>query len=144
MNISLFRSIWIVFLFFCLISFEAHAEKASPCTKFFYEDEIQVSGKIIEKTYAGPPNYQSIRGGDSTETVETLQLYKPICVYSKQGDQINEAAKNIKAIQLVEKFLESSRLKGRHAQIKGKLFSAQSAHHRTTVLLQVFDIRQAQ
>lgn len=56
---------------------------------------VTLKGKMIRQTFAGPPNYESIKKGDSPETYWILQLTSPICVNGE------EAETNVSDIQLV-------------------------------------------
>lgn len=117
----------------------------SSCTAFQFGDEIGVGGWIVKRTYAGPPNFQSVQRGDMPETIYVLQLNKPACVHPAQTDQENEAAETVGEAQLV--VMESgqsktaSRLMGRRVWVTGKFFSAHSGHHHTPVLLEVTNVR---
>ena len=116
---------------------------ASSCTIFQFGNEVRIGGWITKRTYAGPPNYQSIQSGDMPETIHVLHMDKPACVHPAQTDLENEAADNIGEAQLVVmergSFKAASRLIGRHVWVTGRFFSAHSGHHHTPVLLEVIN-----
>jgi hypothetical protein len=46
---------------------------------------LKVAGTIVEKTFPGGPNYESVAEGDKPETVWLLQLANAICVKAGKG-----------------------------------------------------------
>ena len=48
-------------------------------------DGVKLTGTISKKTFPGPPNYESIKKGDTPETYRVLQLDKPICTMASSG-----------------------------------------------------------
>ena len=106
--------------------------------------EVTVTGRILRKTFPGPPNYQSVRRGDKPETIWILHLDKPVCV-TGNTDETNEPEQRVTDLQLVLDGTEYRRFRyfigGRiRVLATGKLFHAHTAHHRTSVLLEVEDI----
>src|SRR5262245_57368189 len=63
--------------------------------------EVTLVGKVSFRTFAGPPNYQSVANGDTAERVALLELTAPICVRSNTSDLINVSRDDIKIVQLV-------------------------------------------
>jgi hypothetical protein len=51
-------------------------------------DLVSLNGKIIRKTFPGPPNYENIKTGDQPETYWILILTTPLCVNAKTGDSL--------------------------------------------------------
>lgn len=133
---------WLVLL--CLAA-NAYCAEIPACTVFRFGDEISVEGRMVKRTFAGPPNYKSIRHGDVPETAWVLKLDNPVCVYPVQADRENEAANDIGQLQLVfmerRQLREAHRLIARHVVATGKFFSAHSGHHHTSILLEIVDIR---
>lgn len=132
----------IAFLFICTSAMPA---EASSCTELHFGEDVTVGGKLTKRTYAGPPNYQSIRHGDIPERVRILRLDKLACLYPLPSDQENETKLNVTEVQLV--FLDAESLQSaqtapsRHVFVTGQFFSAQSGHHHTPALLEVSSIR---
>ncbi len=109
--------------------------------------EVNVTGTILRKTFPGPPNYESVRRGDKAETIWILHLHNPVCV-TGNTDETNEPERRVTDMQLVLDGDEYPRFRkfigGRsRVIIRGKLFHAHTAHHRTSVLLEVEDIRKS-
>jgi hypothetical protein len=97
-------------------------------------------GKIRRETFAGPPNYESIKSGDAPETYWILHLAKPICVSGEEPE------KNVSDIQLIlsaDQYPRHKGLLGKRVVVSGKLMHAETGHHHTSVLLTVAEIRGA-
>jgi hypothetical protein len=107
-----------------------------------YEPAVaELSGKLVSKMFAGPPNYQDALKGDAPETFWLLNLDSPICVdEDRTKPDLNPAQKNVRSIQLVlDKDAEARAklLSGKRVQTAGTLFAAHSGHHHTPVVLTV-------
>ena len=101
---------------------------------------VSLSGKLIRETFAGPPNYHDIKSGDRAETFFLLVLAKPTCTFVDQNDFDHRAEKSVEKLQLVflsdaaAKYMKYRPYLG-NVQCEGKLFSAQTGHHYTPVLM---------
>lgn len=109
--------------------------------------EVNLTGTILRKTFPGPPNYQSIKRGDRAETIWILHLDSPVCV-TGNTDEINEPEQRVTDVQLVLDGAEFARFRkftGGRVRVRatGKLFHAHTAHHRTSVLMEVEDMRKS-
>jgi hypothetical protein len=107
---------------------------------------VELSGTIIRKTMPGPPNYESIRKGDTPETLWILHLDRPVCV-TGNTDDVNEPERNVTDLQLVldeKQYAQIRKYVGQRIRVTmtGTLFHSHTAHHRTSVLLAVKGIRQ--
>lgn len=111
-----------------------------------YEPSIvELNGTIIRKTFPGPPNYESIRGGDAAEVCWMLVLTRPVCVDRDKTDpDLNPAQKDVSRIQLVFRDVEIYKtqkdLVGKSVVAKGTLFGAHTGHHHTPILLTVITL----
>ncbi|HSE16279.1 MAG TPA: DUF4431 domain-containing protein [Pyrinomonadaceae bacterium] len=126
-------------LFLILLITTEPARPVAPQSCLSYEpDTVSLKGKIKRRTFAGPPNYESVAKGDRPERMWVLHLSRPICV-SASGDRQEE--KNVSDLQLVFKGAEDYRryrsFVGKRATVDGTLFHAQTGHHYTPVLLTV-------
>src|SRR5215472_16788896 len=97
---------------------------------------VRITGTIIERTFPGPPNYESIKDGDEPETYWPLVLRGPVCVdQGDPGDLINEGKKGIRRIQLVlhdeGAYDKYHRLLGKRVVATGTLYGSHTAHHKT-------------
>lgn len=107
-----------------------------------YEPAVVVlEGKLIIKTYFGPPNFGEDPKTDSRERSWILSLDKPIKVRAKdETDPVTgPSVDNVRELQLV---LHKPRRKmiGKKVRVKGTLFHAHTGHHHTDVLMDVESI----
>jgi hypothetical protein len=103
---------------------------------------LALKGKVIRKTFAGPPNYSNISKGDKAEVYWLLELDAAICVNEdKAQPDLNPPLKDVKTVQLVflngEAYKTYQPLVGRRVVATGSLFGAHTAHHHTDALLTV-------
>jgi hypothetical protein len=128
----------IVFLF--LILFIAGASPAhAQCLG--YGGKVQLTGTLERRTFPGPPEFESIAAGDAPETVWLLRLDAPVCVARDHKDEsgINAGASSLKQVQLLlnqDQYKLYAKWIGTRVTLRGKLFGAATAHHRTAVLLE--------
>lgn len=124
--------------------FSSNATMAQGCLS--YEPAtVTLKGKITPKTFAGPPNYESVKKGDTPERYWILHLTRPICINADEniiGGERQE--KNVSKIQLVfteKEYAPYKGLLGKRVQVNGKLWHAHTGHHHTNILLTVLEIK---
>jgi hypothetical protein len=131
----------IILLFIAL----AGSAIAAECLKY-EPSNATLCGTIIETTYPGPPNYESVKDGDRPEIYWVLHLDVPICTRGEADNELNASEENIKEVQLVLKEKQYNLYKdlvGTKVCVFGSLFHAISGHHHTIVLLTVKEIKKA-
>src|SRR5262245_41708555 len=116
------------------------ALQAPAC--FHFEPAVStISGTLVRKTYAGPPNYEDIKSGDRPETGWYVRLAKPICVTGTPGDEVNgEDERGVDLVQLVlthDEYKTHGGLVGKKVKATGTFFRWHTGHHHTPVLLTV-------
>ena len=117
---------------------------------FFSQPSIStLTGTIKVKVSPGPPNYESIKKGDTAEPGYYLTLDKPIDVnllpkVRIPENSLDEPEKNVKKIQLViSRKHDWSIIKSKHhVKLTGKLFHWFTGHHHTKVLMDVKKAKQ--
>ena len=131
-----------------LIAFFCSAVRAgSPGDCLTYEKAtVQLTGRIVIKTFPGPPNYESIEQGDEPEKPWILRLSKPICMKADSDDEFNVAEARVSDIHLVlypEQYrkLRTIMRKG-PVTVRGTLFHSFNAHHHARVLMRVTGIKE--
>lgn len=121
---------------------EASAQK---CLK--YEQPVSLTGKLYSRIFAGPPNWKSIRKGDSREKAWLVSLNRKICTIADGSDNFNVSERGIVELQLVIKNKKHWRVMqsslGKQVRLVGTLFHGHSGYHRTQVLIDVSDIKAA-
>ena len=121
------------------------AEQPQDCLK--YEPElVTLHGTIERQSFPGPPNYESVKDGDALEIYWFLRLDQPLCVVGTD-DPYNPAQAEVERVQLVFKGPDAYKryraLMGRKAIATGTLYGAQTAHHKTPLLISVVDLAAA-
>jgi len=108
---------------------------ASDCVK--YGVQVEISGFYGEVVFPGPPNYENVRAGDASETASFLFLENAICI-SAGGDEMELAIASTRVIQLSCPSYIIGLLRdaaGKLSKVRGSLFAAHTAHHRTSALI---------
>jgi hypothetical protein len=108
---------------------------------------VTLVGALTSKTFPGRPNYESVEKGDEPETYWILNLAQPICTIQSQ-DGSHGAAHDVSALQLLftksEMYQTYRSLLDTNVKVTGSLFSAETAHHHTPVMLQVASMESVQ
>lgn len=120
------------------------AEKEDVCL----ESEpavVKIKGKYSQKTFPGPPNYESIKNGDRSETQWILKFDNPVCVNRTPQEEFwtKRAILNVKKVTLVlsqSMYKKYESLMLRKVVVTGTLWEAHTAHHRTRILITVKEI----
>ena len=127
------KTAFLIVLAIIFLSALGHAQ----CLK--YEPAIvKLKGTLIERTFPGPPEYQSIANGDKPETAILLLLDQPICV---EGDKTNlqnsEREINVVLVHVAMRsgYYLNKELINKKVLVTGSLYHAITAHHRTQVLI---------
>jgi len=101
---------------------------------------VTLEGTVSERTYPGPPNFESIASGDRPVEELVLVLVKPICVAAPAGpnyaggfDTPVDAATEVTLVS-ADKALPRS---GTKLRVTGMLFHRFTAYHYTDLLLRV-------
>jgi len=102
-------------------------------------DGVKLTGTISKKTFPGPPNYESIKKGDTPETYWVLHLDKPACTTASSD---NDAEANVTDLQLIltqKQYALYRKFVGGKSRvtITGKLSHAMTGHHHTPVMMEV-------
>lgn len=117
-------------------SFSSNTTMAQDCLP--YEPAtVTLKGRITRKTFAGPPNYENIKKGDTPETYWILHLRKPICVSAHEKKNVT----NLQLILSEAQYVKYRNLLGKRIEVSGKLMPANTGHHHTNVLVTVTDMK---
>ena len=94
--------------------------------------EVSLAGTISRRTF--------VNASEQKEVVWILRLAKPVCVNADENSDSNVKRARVKDVQLVLEpgmFAEYRRLLGKKVRATGTLFGEHTAHHFTSVLLDV-------
>jgi hypothetical protein len=106
---------------------------AAPCHS--YDKPATITGKIVFKTFFGPPNFGENPETDARETQALLIPSKPFCV---NADDEYDLEKNQIELTLVPpRGVKLKKFGARQVTVEGSLFHADNGHHNTTILMMV-------
>lgn len=112
---------------------------ADACLKYAPK-KVTLTGIIFLKEDFGPPGYGQDPEHDTREMNVYINLDTPVCVEAK-GDQA--AAHNVGTMQMVyARYPFQKKWAGKHVEVKGTLFAADTGHHWTPVLITATQTRE--
>lgn len=121
---------------FFAVLFAASFIPAEEAAYHYEPEKVTLSGTLIEKMFYGPPGYGEDPEHDAKEQAYIIQLERPISVLPAEGDAMNERHDNVSEVQVINmtRIPLESMLK-KKVMAKGTLFSAETGHHHTDVLI---------
>jgi hypothetical protein len=135
---------WLIALFSLITASGAFAGGPASCLSYG-PSVVTVTGRVVIRTFFGPPNWGEDPAHDSIETQAQLRLDKPICVTHGPNDDLGDGdvseinQRVITLVPLTEKPAFSS-LSGKHIRVTGQLYHAHTMHHRTPLLISVYNV----
>jgi len=96
---------------------------------------VALAGRLVRRTYAGPPNYSDTARGDSIERGWYLELAAPVCLPGTDTTRV------VQLIVPPEMYRRHGAWVGQRVVATGALLSAETGHHHTPVLLAVRELR---
>jgi len=106
---------------------------------------VSLTGRLIQRTLPGPPNYQSIARGDRPQVVDLLILDAPICTIPDYKDSSNTDAfqgqDTIQVRRTESTWREVRRLSGRRVAVTGTLAEWALGPDRTPVVIDPTEVR---
>ena len=112
-----------------------------------YDDStVTLSGTVFSRIYFGPPNYGENPESDAREGAWLILLDAPICITGSSNPKVDNdlPESNQILIHLVAVHVDLASLQraaGKHITVRGSLFHAMTGHHRTPVLMDVYEVR---
>jgi hypothetical protein len=114
---------------------------------FHYEPEkVMLKGKVVSRTFYGPPNYGENPKTDSRESQYILILDSAVDVVATGSDPTDQTERGVRRVTLVVDDFAAHPVRpllGRRVLIEGTLFHAHTGHHHTKVLIEVSSIKRA-
>jgi hypothetical protein len=104
----------------------------------------ELRGRLQLAYFPGPPNYESIKGGDERQTAYLLELEEPFDITTANNPRkpLRDPegwGRNVKRIQLADDGTLKGHV-GKQVTVKGKLLEAVFGHHHTSVLMEDLEI----
>lgn len=131
---------WIEIASLIALSFATRAAGAG-CLQF-WPVEVQLSGLLDARVYAGPPNYESIADGDRAERAFILVLADSICVDPDPESEVNiEPQREIREVHMRWSNGDLGALVGKDVLVRGRLSTTTIGHDRTPVVMDVTEVQ---
>jgi hypothetical protein len=86
-------------LLIAVLLLSATAWPSSLPAECLYYGDVRLTGRLVQQTYPGPPDFESVTQGDEPLVIWILQLDYGVCIVS--GDLSYPGAYNEREIQLV-------------------------------------------
>jgi hypothetical protein len=128
-----------IILFLALL-FTTTATEAQRRQLRYETENITLTGRLVYRTFYGPPNYGETPKEDARETQPILLLDSAIDVLGDSNDEINKTERRVRAITLVSD-LSLKPFVGKRVIVQGSLFHAHTGHHHTKVLMSVSSVK---
>ena len=124
----------------------ASARRAVADSCYHYTPaSVSLTGRLIQRTLPGPPNYQSIARGDRPQVVDLLILDAPICTIADYKDSPNTDAfqgqDTVQVRRVESTWREVRRLSGRRVIVTGTLAEWALGPDRTPVVIDPTEVR---
>jgi len=108
---------------------------------------VSLTGRLMQRTLPGPPNYQSIKRGDRPQVVDLLILEAPICTIADYKDSPNTDAfqgqDTVQVRRAEATWREVRRLSGGRVVVTGALAEWALGPDRTPVVIDPTEVRPA-
>jgi hypothetical protein len=95
---------------------------------------IQIAGTLVQHTYAGPPDYESVTKGDAPLTVWKLQLDERICVDANTRYPREVIQFEIELALTPEQYRQYRPLLGQKVRVTGQLKHGGASHQKPLVI----------
>jgi hypothetical protein len=119
-------------------------QQISECFDVSKNEPRFLKGRLENKIFPGPPNFEDVQTGDTPEPAFILQLHKPICV---RGDEWSLPGRRFQDVHLVADSIRSSNLHelvGRDVEVSlEEQYGAHTGHHRAPLVANVIAVRSA-
>lgn len=107
------------------------------------DQQVTLQGALIQQTFPGPPNYESIKDGDEAVTYDYLKLDQPFeCDFAPENDVVPEVQLILAGKRHID-YADLAPLLGKEVILSGKTMYAQIGRHFTPVLLILDDVKAA-
>lgn len=109
-----------------------------------YYGDVSLTGRLVQQTYPGPPDFESITKGDEPLVIWILQLDRGVCILSSSVSYPN--VYNAREIQLVlgsdqyartDRYSPYRHLLGKKIAVTGRLLPGGGKYEKPSVLAPV-------
>ena len=113
----------------------------SLAARCLYYGDVSLTGRLVQQTYAGPPDFESVTKGDAPLVIWILQLDTGVCITSDSASYPN--VYNEREIQLVlgndqyartAPYVEYRYLLGKKISVTGMLLPGRGKYEKPQVI----------
>jgi hypothetical protein len=113
----------------------------SLAAQCLYYGDVSLTGRLVQQTYPGPPDFESVTKGDAPLVIWILQLDAGVCIISSSASYPN--AYNEREIQLVigneqyartDRYAQYRQLLGKRIAVSGRLQPGGGKYEKPQVL----------
>jgi len=113
----------------------------SLAARCLYYGDVSLTGRLVQQTYAGPPDFESVTKGDAPLVIWILQLETGVCITSDSASYPN--VYNEREIQLVlgndqyartAPYVEYRYLLGKKISVTGMLLPGRGKYEKPQVI----------
>ena len=106
-----------------------------------YNGDVSLTGRLVQQTYPGPPDFESVTKGDAPLVIWILQLDTGVCIISSDSSYPN--VYNEREIQLVlgpdqyartDRYAQYRHLLGKRIAVTGRLQSGGRKYEKPSVI----------
>jgi Domain of unknown function (DUF4431) len=145
-GVTVMRSLLAFLVMLCTLGLVLTSANA-VCLDLKQTSNLSFEGMLSYHIFAGPPNYEDVRKGDTPEPTYILKLDAPICA---TGDDFLNSDERFDKIQVypadsgvIGRFLSRDlrRFAGKHVVVEGNsAFGAHAGHHHAPLMLPITKI----
>ena len=124
-----------------VVLLSAPSWSASVTTECLQYGAVSLTGKLVQQTYPGPPDYEGVTSGDAALVIWILQLDRGVCVAG--ADSSYPSAYSEREIQLVlgddqyartDQYARYRTLLGRKITVTGRLLAGGARYEKRFVI----------
>jgi len=119
----------------------ATAWPASLLARCLYYGDVSLTGRLVQQTYAGPPDFESVTKGDAPLVIWILQLDEGVCIVTYDASHPNTY--NEREIQVVlgtdqyartRRYSDYRHLLGKRIAVTGRLLPGGAQYEKPFVI----------
>jgi hypothetical protein len=118
-----------------LVASTATAGSAAAAYECLDYGPINLTGRLVRQTYAGPPDYESVTKGDAPVVIWVLQLDRSVCIVDSAARYPKEyGAREIQLELPADRYALYQHLLGTKITVNGELQRGGARHEKRLVL----------
>ena len=119
----------------------SRAAENANCVDVRDSASLRFEGTLELRTFAGPPNYEDVRKGDTPEPTYILRLDNPTCAF---GDEFLDPKQKIDRLHISASGMGLRGFVGQRIAITGsEAFGAHTGHHHAPLVMMVKSVAKA-